>query len=408
MTIDRRDFVAAAAASLAARAGLTMPLPREEPAITDLPADDPLGVRTDFPVVTDRTFLNSAYITPSPQQSIAAAQGFAASKGRPISVGALLRKTGEVRGQFARLVNATPDEIGFLFATTEAENVLANTLPMRRGDNVVIDELSYEGAFVVYRELERRRGIRLRIVPHRDGAVTPEAVSQSVDRRTKLVSVAWVSHINGFRHDLAALAEIAHRHGAWLHTDAIQGLGTLALDVRAAGVDSLCAGTYKGLLAGFGIAPFYVRRELLDRIGPDRFGIFGVSNELPDHRFELDTTARRYDYATLPFAEVHQLGAALQYLERVGIPRIEAHLTALARRLQDGLRAQGYRLFTPPGTRSPIVSFYLTKPAAEMSAAFDAAKIDVTVRDDQVRVSVGIFNTEAELDRLLEVTRRLA
>ncbi|HVX88912.1 MAG TPA: aminotransferase class V-fold PLP-dependent enzyme [Gemmatimonadales bacterium] len=406
MTLDRRTFLASTAASFSVAAAF--PVVRSPESLSMLsPDDDPLGVRADFPVVTTRTFLNGAYITPSPQQAIQAGQAFLQSKARPMNVGTLLRKCGEVRGQFARLVNATPEEIGFLYATTEGENVVANTVPMERGDNVVMDELAYDGAFPVYRELERRKGVELRIVPHAEGAVTPEAIAARVDRRTKLVTVSWVSHLNGYRHDLKALADIAHRHGALLHTDAIQGIGTLAFDVRATDVDFACAGTYKGLLAGFGLAPFYVRKELHDRLVPDRFGSFGVARELPDHRYVIEPDARRYDYATLPFAEVYQLGTTLGYLERVGVARVEAHVTGLALRLQEGLRLQGFRLFTPPGTRSAIVSFYVRRPEAEVQAAMDAASIDVTVREDHVRASISIFNNAAEVDRLLEVTRGL-
>jgi len=410
MPIDRREFVVAAA-SLAARAAVkpSSALAAPAPPTQAGPApDDPLGVRADFPIVNTRTFLNGAYITPSPKQAIAAGQAFIESKAQPMLVGDLLSRTGEVRGQFARLVNATPEEIGFIYATSEGENIVANSVPMNPGDNVVIDDLVYEGAFVVYRELERRRKIELRIVSHKDGAVSPEAIAARVDSRTRLVSVAWVSNINGFRHDLRALADIAHAHGALLHTDAIQGIGTLVMDVRATDVDLFCTGTYKGLLAGFGVAPFYIKRPLLERVSPDRFGNFGIRKQLPGYRFELDPTAGRYDYASLAFAEVHQLGATLSYLEKVGVPRIEEHILELTRRMQDGLQSQGFRLFTPPGTRSSIVSFYTTKPTDDVRAAFNAASVDVTVREGHVRASVAIFNNAEEVDRLLSVTRKLA
>ena len=399
VSLDRREFVAAAA-SLAAGVSLKpFPMP-----VSD---DDPLGLRADFPLVNARTFLNGAYITPAPKQSIAAAQAFVEARARPMLVGDLLRRAGEVRAQFARLVNAAPEEIGFVYATTEGENIVANSVPMGQGDNVVIDDLCYDGALVVHRELERRRGIELRIVRNRDGAVSLADIAARVDSRTRLVSVSWVSHRNGFRHDLRAVADLAHAHGALFHTDAIQGLGTLRLDVRTADVDFLCAGTYKGLLGGFGIAPFYMRRDLLGRVVPDRFGIFGVSKELPGHRFEVDPTAGRYDYATLPFAEVHQLGASLAYLEAIGIPRIEEHVLGLVRRMQDGLLAQGYRLFTPPGNRSSIVSFYITRPAGDVKTAYERESVDVTVRDDHVRASVAVFNNAAEVDRFLAVTRAM-
>jgi selenocysteine lyase/cysteine desulfurase len=147
---------------------------------------------------------------------------------------------------------------------------------------------------------------------------------------------------------------------------------------------------------------------VLDRVPVDRFGIFQVSADLPDHRFELKKTARRYNYATLPFAEVHQLGAALTYLKSVGVERIANHTLGLTRRLETGLLAQGYRLFTPPGNRSAVLCFRHKRPAADVTKAFDAARIDLTVRDDHTRASIALFNNSDDIDRLLEATKRLA
>ncbi|MGQ0647156.1 MAG: aminotransferase class V-fold PLP-dependent enzyme [Gemmatimonadaceae bacterium] len=409
MPLNRRSFVAAAA-SLAASAASTS-AQGSLPALPVVGDDDPLGVRRDFPIVANRTYLNSAYIAPVPRQVLATGQAFLESKAlKPIPLGDMQRKTDEVRAQFAQLINASPDEIGFLFSTSEGENVVANALDLGRGDNVVIDELHYDTAFVLYRELEARRGIELRIVRHRDGAESVRDFEPHVDRRTRLVSVAWVSHQNGFRHDVRLLADLAHAHGALLYTDAIQAVGMFPIDVRASDVDVLCSGTYKWLLGGFGVAPFFIRRELLERIRLDRFGALHVERHLPDHRFELFKTARRFDYATLPFAEVYQLGAGLAYLERVGVARVEAHTVALAHRLREGLAGQGYRLFTPAGNRSSIVTFFFTRPPAELRAAFDAAHIDATVRDalKQVRVSPALFNTPDEVVGFLRVTARVA
>ena len=307
MSPSRRSFVATAASLTAVAASRGV-----EPALATVSSvsldsrvardDDPLGVRADFPVVRTRTFLNSAYITPVPRQVVAAGQAFIESKSlRPIPLGDMLKKTDEVRGQFARLVNAGPDEIGFLFATSEGENVVANALDLGRGDNVVIDELHYETEFVLYRHLESTKGVELRIAKHRDGSVDIRDFEPLVDRRTKLVSVSWVSHQNGFRHDMRPIADLAHAHGALFYADAIQAVGMFPIDVKQAGVDFLCCGTYKWLLGSFGVAPFFIRRELLDRIRIDRFCALHIEKELPGQRFELYKSAKRYDYATLPF-----------------------------------------------------------------------------------------------------------
>lgn len=408
MTIDRRTFLSSATSIAAAAVVAPARALSETPAPIPL-ADDPLGVRADFPILANgRTFLNSAYITPSPRVvTDAGAAFFQAKSSRPLSVGELLTKTGEVCTQFSKLIHAAPEEIGFVFATSEGENTVANNVPMQPGDNVVVDDLHYDGALVAYRQLEKRRGIQLRIVKHRNGEVSTADFAKQVDARTRLMAVSYVSSVNGLRHNVRALADLAHAHGALIHVDAIQAVGMFPIDVRADNLDFLCAGTYKWLLGGFGIAPFYIKQSLLERVPMDRFGIFQVSKDLPDYNFELKKTARRYNYASLPFAEVHQLGAALTYLEKVGVERIEQHTLALTRRLESGLLAQGYKLFTPAGNNSAVLCFYSRKSAADVTAAMTAAKIDVSVRDDHVRASVALFNNTDDIDHLLSVTKIL-
>jgi selenocysteine lyase/cysteine desulfurase len=406
--MHRRELLSAAG-SFAAVAALA---PSKALSLTSrflLGPNDPLGVRPDFPILENgRTYLNSAYITPCPRAVPAAGAAFLEAKStRPITVGELLGRAGEVRAQFAKLINATPDEIGFVFATTEGENTVANNIPMSPGDNVVVDNLHYDGALVVHRQLEKRRGIELRIVEHRDGLVKPTDIARRVDGRTRLISVSYVSSVNGLRHDVRALADIAHAHGALLHVDAIQALGMFPVDVRADDMDFLCSGTYKFLLGGFGVAPFYIKRALLDRVPPDRFGIFQVESQTSDYHFQLRTTARRYDYATLPFAEVHQLGAALEYLDKVGVARIQDHTLGLTRRLEKGLLEQGHKLFTPLGNRSSVLCFHTARPTSAVRAAFDEAKIDVTVREGHVRVSMALFNNSDDVDSALAVTKTL-
>jgi hypothetical protein len=126
-------------------------------------------------------------------------------------------------------------------------------------------------------------------------------------------------------------------------------------DVRAAGLDCMTSGTYKWLLGGFGVAPFFVRRELLEKIRVDRLGALHVERELGDHRYEIYRTAKKFEYATLPFAEIYQLGAALAYLERVGVDRIERHTVALARELREGLAGLGFRLLEGITPIIPVV-----------------------------------------------------
>ena len=368
-------------------------------------AGNPLGIRDDFPISqSDITFLNTAYSAPIPRQVIAA------------GIASLERKSLEpladpedaaVRSGFARLINASPDEIGLLRSTGEAENVIARGLDLKAGDNVVISSLHYDNEFLLYRNLQRETAVEFRIVPHRNGAVEARDMESYVDKNTRLISVALVSHQNGYVHDLSAIANLAHAHGAYLYADAIQALGTIAVDVQVSGVDFLCAGAYKWLLARSGIAPFFVRRDLFQRLRLDRYGEGQISERLPNHYYEIYTDARRFEGARPPTGPTAELAASLKYIETIGLSRIESHTVGLGRRLQLELDRQGHRLFTPPGNQSPIVAFYINRPVPEARNIFAANKLNVTARDGTVRVSPALFNTADEIERFLAVAKAL-
>ncbi|MBN1222038.1 MAG: aminotransferase class V-fold PLP-dependent enzyme [Candidatus Aminicenantes bacterium] len=373
--------------------------------------DDPLGVRRDFVIPADKTYLNSAYIALCPLSVVRIGCQFLEAKGgNPYTLGAMVEKTEEVRRQFAGFVGASADEIGFISSTSEGENIVVNSLDFNSSDNVVIDDLHYATTFAVYKHLEATKGVELRIAANREGRVSLEDFAALIDRKTRLVSVAWVSHQNGFRQDLKTLAALAHERGAYVYTDAIQAVGMFPMDLRETGVDFLASGTYKWLVAGFGVAPFFVRKDLLDRIRPDRRGHLHIAKDLGNHRYEIYETAKKFEYATLSFVSIYQLGASLSYLERVGVDRIEAHTVGLARKLRKGLADLGFRLFTPEGNASSIVTFFSPKPYHEAVKIFEAAKVEVSFRGENrshVRVSPALFNTAGDIDRFLNVAEQL-
>jgi selenocysteine lyase/cysteine desulfurase len=377
--------------------------------------------RADFPAVSDYAFLNTAYIGLIARPVVEAGRAWLdARTHRPLEVGEMLAKADEVRHRFAGLINATDDEIGLLFSTSEGENVVTDALDFKPGDNVVIDDLVYPSTPVIHRRLQETKGVELRIVKHRAGVVQLSDFERVVDKRTRLISVAWVSNLNGFRHDMRPLADLAHANGAYLYTDAIQAIGTAPLDARAAGVDFLCCGSYKWLMAGFGVAPFFVRRELLDRVRADRVG-WHVEKRLDDYHYEHYRSGKKYEFASLAFGELYQLAAALAYLDRVGLTQIETHTAALMAQLRKGLVDRKFRIFTPEGSRSSILSFYIDQQAAAANKALDAAGVKVSVQNgdrtdayggsgapfSRVRVSVSFFNNAADIERMLSASERL-
>ncbi|MBT7952792.1 MAG: aminotransferase class V-fold PLP-dependent enzyme [Gammaproteobacteria bacterium] len=399
--LTRRAFLGAASASSAALATAAS-------ARRIVSKDDPLGVRADFPGTRDSIFFDAAYTALSPQPAINYAQAFLQALGsRPPNVPEMMHESGIVRERFAKLIGATKEEVGLVYATSDGENIITQALNLKPGDNVVIDDLHYRSTYVLYQRLKEELGIEVRIVRNVKGATPPELFAPHVDARTRLVSVSWISHYNGYRQDLQALADLVHAQGGYLYADSIQGIGMLEMDVNKIDVDFLTCGSYKWLLAGYGVAAFYVRKELMALVSPDRSGGFQTkSRTVGKHEYELHTDARKYQYATMSFGAVYHLNAALEYILGVGVKNIERHSVGLATKLNKELVAQGFEMLTPPGNASAIVSFKhgRTGKAVRESLQSEGIYINIGDKKDYLRVGIGLYNNEAEIDRLLKLT----
>ncbi len=160
MKLDRREFLATTAAALAVAESTRSSTISTGSTTGSTGAADALGVRADFPAATKSNYLNTPYIGPPPRAVEEAGVAFARSKSEdPILLGAMLEKGNEVRQSFSSLLGAKPEEVSFLFATSEGENIVANALDLKPGDNVVLDDLHYETTYVLYKTLEKTKGI---------------------------------------------------------------------------------------------------------------------------------------------------------------------------------------------------------------------------------------------------------
>src|SRR6185295_9228126 len=167
---------------------------------------------------------------------------------------------------FAALINAKPTEISYIPNTSTGENLVVEALGITRFDgNVVTDALHFEGALVHLMEL-KKQGLDLRVVMPRDGRIDMKDLERVVDNKTRLIEVSLVSMYNGFQHDLKAVCDLAHAHGAYVYADVIQAAGAVPLDVRATGVDFAATATYKWLMGDFGLGFLFVREELLGKV----------------------------------------------------------------------------------------------------------------------------------------------
>ena len=330
----------------------------------------------------------------------------------------------ELKAKFGALINAKSSEIAYVANTSDGENVVVMGLlsagassafaqgasadkkeaPLR-GINVVIDELHFTTSLYMYKELEKK-GVELRIVKHRNWTIDPEDMARAIDRNTKLVSMAMVSNVNGFMHDVKAVSSIAHARGALVFADIIQAVGAVPVDVKALGIDFASSGTYKWLMGERGIGFLYVREDLQGTVLPTtRYGHRQVSNfNRAQLTWEPLPGAARYETGGIPVILAAGVDAGINYVNKLGLSNIRTHAKQLTDRLQKELPPLGYKPLTRPDTQTPIVAFEV-KDASATTKMLQAGHVAATViaNENRIRLAVSAFNNHEDIDRAVDV-----
>ncbi len=367
-------------------------------------------IRKDFPAIDDWTYLDSAFVGLYPKQVregydyfLDQWMGFRPTGGNTTILNEWLEKTEKVRGDVAELMGVTPEEIAFSDCTGSGLNIVINGTAWKRGDNVVFPEWEHNPLDTY---TLRKAGVESRSVKIKNGRLDVHDLDKVVDDRTRLIQVSQVCYINGFRMDLREVAEMAHDHGASLLVDATQAVGALATDYRKEGVDFVSAAPYKYLMGPAGLAFLYVMAEHVHKLTPDRIGwknqIFeGAHAEKPSDKPEA---ASKFEYGTLHFQGMYGLEKSISYINKIGLGEIEGRDLDLSSHLWEKVHDTGMKMYTPEGTRSPVVSFYVDK-APEIASKLMAQRIKVTGREahgGHIRVSPHFYNTREEIDLLVE------
>jgi selenocysteine lyase/cysteine desulfurase len=322
-----------------------------------------------------------------------------------------------VLAKFARLINADADEVAYVPSTTAGEHLVLRGLGLpERGARVVTDTLHFFGSFYLYGELAKQ-GVDVAWVRPVDGRIRLEDIDRAVRRGTRLVAVSSVSTFNGFEHDLKRVCEIAHARGALVYADVIHSAGAVPFDVKATGVDFAACASYKWLMGDFGLGFLYVKRDHWDTFRRSQWGYYGLG-EFRTHVYPFDPPGDAVaDYAPAPNASglvalgthshacIAMLGHSLDYLQDVGVARIQAYVANLTDRLKRELPRLGYTVVTPPESRAPIVTCVLQDARKVLGPKLEEAGLKLTVAQNRFRVTPSVFNDEADVDKLLDVLK---
>jgi len=325
-----------------------------------------------------------------------------------------------VKERLARLLSPScrKEDLALIGCATEGINAIINGLPLKKGDEVITSTHEHVAVNVGLLNRMQRDGIIIRLFEP-DLALARgnvERISGLVNARTRLILVSHVTCTTGQLFPAADIAKLARSRGIWFAMDGAQAPVCVPFDIVETGVDFYTSSTHKWLMGPKRTGFLYVRQGMLDDLRPVTAGAYSSErNDIGKLDLALHPTAQRYEYGTQNDALFFALGAAVDFVQTIGMPRIWQHNHALAETFYQGLQGiTGVEILSPQeeAYRTAMISFRMRdRTYAQINDHLAKAKIRARSVTEGglncIRVSFHVCNHDAEVDAILEALRKL-
>lgn len=372
-------------------------------------------VRDDFPVTRDKVYLISAGMSPLPNQVLARV---AAEYGKLNSCGDIhwdkdIDDHLGLRRRLCSRLGASGDDVAMMMNTSTVMSVIALSLRGVHGEGVGL--VSVQDEFPSTTVPYEYQGVRMKYVKPESARYPVDAILAELDDGTVGVVTSYVQYSTGFRQDLERLGGELKRLGKLFIVNATQGFPLFPIDVRRMRIDALSASLNKWGFAGHTGAMFYTSQEFRDKYPSPIAGWLSVDTRgksfihtAKGEPIKLHTSAQRYMLGSTSFESVNPLSTALDYLEGIGLDKIEARIMELGDRLIEGLRGIGVEIVSPVANkkeRSAIITLSVGARGEECCRYLEGRGIYTSPRAGNVRTSLNIFNDESDISRLIEALK---
>ena len=368
----------------------------------------------DFGDFEGRAWLNCAHQGPLPLVAVAAAEQALADKAAPhrIGDGSFTEVPGRLKAALGRLVGVPADQVILGNSTSYGLQLLVQGIDWRQGDEILLVDGDFPATVVPWLPLAER-GVRVRLLRPEGGALEAGQLEAELTPATRLFCSSWVFSFTGQQVDLAALGGICRRAGVRFVVNGSQAVGAAPLDLAALAVDGLVSCGFKWLCGPYATGFCWLRPDLRAslRNRPAYWLSHSTQEDLGQaggYQLRDDLGAAAWDvFGTANFLNFRPWTASVEYLLGLGVERVAAWDQALVERFLQGLDPDRYRLVSPrQGPRRSTLVVFGNREADQTGALFErltAAGVDVALRRGQLRVSPHLYNTEADIDRALEV-----
>ena len=364
----------------------------------------------DFPALADMAYLNTAAESIPPVSVHEALAQYARDKGLGMRGRVPHNETMEAcREVAARMVGLQTEEVSFCSCSSEAYNLLANALPLRADDEVVITDLDFPAGATPW--LNAAEPPQTRLWQARYGALAANDLPALLNEYTRLVQVSLVSFYNGHRLDWSPFIETVRAHApqAIVAVDVTQALGRVELDCTD--FDILISSTHKWTLGVHGgcVVGIPENRENGRNLTTHAGGWYHLQNAFEADRFERTVRkpgAASFSVGMPNYAAIYALNAALRYLEQIGVTNITTHADPLVSQLETGLRERNLTPMAtqPDGNASGILAIRHDRADA-IHATLEAAEVHVMNHAGRLRMALHGYNTCADVEKFLSVLK---
>ncbi len=372
-----------------------------------------LTYRAEFPILQRKTYLNSCSLgalSIRSMQNITQFMEVWNEWGAHAWYDIWLGEIAEIRQKFATLIGAQLHEVAIAPSVSVALSTIATALDYSQRNKIVFSDMDFPT--LAYQWLVKQRlGIECQAVESPDRITLPaEAFEQAVDERTTLVATSRVFYTSGYIQDIRAIADIAHKQGAYVLVDDYQGTGQIPLNVNALDIDFLVTGTLKWLMGGPGLAFVYIREGLLPLLQPTIAGWFGHRDQFQFNiqEFEFRPEATRVEMGTPSVPSIYAANGGLDIIQEISVESICERTRYLTNDLIARVREHGWPVHAPqePECRSSIVMLELEDPKHIVEELI-TRNIIVDHRPGLVRISPYFYNTIEEnaivIDAIAEI-----
>jgi selenocysteine lyase/cysteine desulfurase len=364
-------------------------------------------IRSRFNIFKRKIYLNSCSQGPLSDAVQAGLEDFVASwheQGSPWEI--WVNQYEAARTAFAQFINASPDEVAIVTSVSAGINGVASALNFQQRKKVVMGEFEFPTMGHVWLG-QRVRGAEVRFVSAEGNRIPAANYEKMVDRNTLIVPLTHVCFKNGFRSEVNAVTQIAHRAGALVMLDDYQDCGTRPIDVKALDLDFFVTGTLKYLLGPPGLAFMYVRKELVSSLVPTVTGWFAQANPFAyDLKlFDLSPTARRFESGSPSVPNVYAALPGFQLLQEIGLENVAGHIKKLAQSLLSRAHDLGIRAKTPADSAGPLVVLQCKDPTLLVQKLAES-NIVASNRHDGLRISFHVYNTLDDVKAVVEVLKK--